>query len=38
MKKKNVVIVGYGGQGGWHADHAAKSDVVATKNGLCIMK
>jgi predicted dehydrogenase len=31
MKKKNVVIVGYGGQGGWHADHAAKSDVVALR-------
>ncbi len=21
-------IVGYGGMGGWHADHALKSDVV----------
>ena len=27
--KKNVVVIGYGGQGGWHADHALKSDVVA---------
>lgn len=27
--KKNVAIVGYGGQGGWHADHALKSDVVS---------
>ena len=26
--KKNVAIVGYGGQGGWHANHALKSDVV----------
>ncbi len=29
--KKNVAIVGYGGQGGWHADHALKSDVVALR-------
>ena len=29
--KKNVVVVGYGGQGGWHADHALKSDVVSLK-------
>ena len=27
--KKNVVVIGYGGQGAWHADHALKSDVVA---------
>ncbi len=26
--KKNVAIVGFGGQGGWHGDHALKSDVV----------
>ena len=26
--KKKVAIIGYGGQGGWHADHALKSDVV----------
>jgi len=26
--KKRVAIVGYGGQGGWHGDHAMKSDVV----------
>ncbi len=26
--KKNLVIVGYGGMGGWHANHAQKSDVV----------
>ena len=26
--KKKVAVVGYGGQGGWHADHALKSDVV----------
>ncbi len=26
--KKNLVIVGYGGMGGWHAEHALKSDVV----------
>ena len=29
--KKNVVVVGYGGQGGWHADHALKSDVVTLR-------
>ena len=27
--KKNIVVVGYGGQGGWHADHALKSDVLS---------
>ncbi len=27
--KKNVTVIGYGGQGGWHADHALKSDVVS---------
>ena len=27
--KKNIAIVGYGGQGGWHAGHALKSDVIA---------
>ncbi len=27
--KKNVVVIGYGGQGGWHADHCLKSDVVS---------
>ncbi len=27
--KKNVTIIGYGGQGGWHAGHALKSDVVS---------
>ncbi len=27
--KKNVTIIGYGGQGGWHAGHAAESDVVS---------
>ncbi len=26
--KKRIAIVGYGGQGGWHGDHAMKSDVV----------
>lgn len=29
--KKNVVVVGYGGQGSWHADHAQKSDVVTLR-------
>jgi scyllo-inositol 2-dehydrogenase (NADP+) len=29
--KKNVVVVGYGGQGGWHAGHALKSDVVSLR-------
>ena len=27
--KKNIAIVGYGGQGAWHASHAQKSDVVS---------
>ena len=27
--KKNLAIVGYGGQGAWHAAHALKSDVVS---------
>ena len=27
--KKNLAIVGYGGQGAWHAEHALKSDVIA---------
>lgn len=26
--KKNVVVIGYGGQGGWHCDQILKSDVV----------
>ena len=26
--KKRLAIVGYGGQGAWHAEHAMKSDVV----------
>ncbi len=26
--KKNIAIVGYGGQGAWHASHAQKSDVL----------
>lgn len=26
--KKNLVVIGYGGMGGWHAEHALKSDVV----------
>ena len=27
--KKNLAIVGYGGQGAWHANHAKKSDCIA---------
>lgn len=27
--KKNITVIGYGGQGGWHADHILKSDVVS---------
>lgn len=27
--KKNVTVIGFGGQGGWHANHALKSDVVS---------
>ena len=26
--KKNHVVIGYGGMGGWHVEHALKSDVV----------
>ena len=29
--KKNLAVIGYGGQGGWHADHALKSDVVTLR-------
>ena len=29
--KKNVVVIGYGGQGAWHAAHAEKSDVVTLR-------
>ncbi len=29
--KKNLVVVGYGGMGGWHTQHALKSDVVNLK-------
>lgn len=28
VMKKNLVVVGYGGMGGWHTQHALKSDVV----------
>ena len=28
MEKKNLVIIGYGGMGGWHTERALKSDVV----------
>ncbi len=31
MKKKNLVVVGYGGQGGWHCEHALKSDIVTLR-------
>ena len=27
--KKKVTVIGYGGQGGWHAAHALESDVVS---------
>jgi len=29
IMKKNLAIVGYGGQGAWHGNHALKSDVVS---------
>lgn len=29
MVKKNLAIVGYGGQGAWHANWAQKSDVIS---------
>ena len=29
MDKKRIAVVGCGGQGGWHAQHALKSDVVS---------
>mgnify|MGYP005791299569 CR=1 FL=1 len=28
QKKMKTAIVGYGGMGGWHADHLLKSDVA----------
>ena len=28
---KNLVVVGYGGMGGWHVERALKSDVVHLK-------
>jgi len=28
MKKMKVAVVGYGGMGGWHAEHLLKSDVA----------
>ena len=28
MKKKNLVVIGYGGMGSWHVGHAQKSDCV----------
>ena len=28
MKKKYLVVIGYGGMGKWHIRHAQKSDVV----------
>ena len=27
--KKNVVVIGYGGMGGWHTEHLLKSDVCS---------
>ena len=27
IMKKNAVVIGYGGMGGWHVDHLLKSDV-----------
>jgi predicted dehydrogenase len=27
--KKNVAVVGYGGQGAWHAGHIMRSDAVS---------
>lgn len=29
--KKKIVVVGYGGMGGWHTEHHLKSDVVELK-------
>ncbi len=29
--KKNLVVIGYGGMGGWHVAHAQKSDVVTLR-------
>ncbi len=31
MKKINLVVVGYGGMGGWHVQHALDSDVVSLR-------
>ena len=35
--KKNVAVIGYGGQGGWHANHALNSDVVALAGAYDIL-
>ena len=29
--KKTLAVVGYGGQGAWHANHALKSDVITLR-------
>lgn len=29
--KKNVVVIGYGGMGGWHTEHLLKSDVCSLR-------
>lgn len=31
LMKKNLVVIGYGGMGSWHTQHALKSDVVTLK-------
>ena len=28
MRKINLVVIGYGGMGGWHVQHALNSDTV----------
>ncbi len=34
---KNLVVIGYGGMGGWHCQHALESDVVHL-NGIWDIK
>lgn len=37
MNKLHMAVIGYGGMGGWHVDHALKSDVV-TLDGIYDIK
>lgn len=37
MRKMNLVVIGYGGMGGWHAQHALNSDVVNLRGAYDIL-